>query len=147
MSRFALVVLAVLPVVVGCSSGSPTTPSPAAGPLAGVWTGTVSRPAGSIDMRLTLQESRFGAAYVISGRYEARDAAGTTTGGVGGGLLQSAATLTLTPDTPSPCGVAQPFPPGQFLLSLTLDSTGMAGPAVLTLCGGSQPGVARLTKP
>ena len=146
MSRIAWIVFAVLPVVAGCSSGSPTAPSPPPGPLAGAWIGTLTQPAGSIEVRLNLTDSAFGAAYLISGRYDARDAEGTTSGGVGGGLLQGAATLTLTPDTAPPCSLAQPFPPGQVLLQLVLDGRRMAGPAVLTLCGGSEPGTAALTK-
>lgn len=122
------------------------TPTPPPGPMSGVWLGTATAPGTSMNVRLELQDSPFGSAYNISGRYESRAGTATTVGNAVGVLFQSTVSLNLTPTPPSPCGVSQAFPAGQLLLQLTLDGARMSGEGAFTLCGGSERAQAAFAK-
>jgi hypothetical protein len=139
-------VLVMAVVTTACSRSSPTTPTPPPGPMSGVWLGTATAPGTSMSLRLELQDSPFGGAYNISGRFESLAGTTTTVGSAVGVLFQGSASLNLTPTPAPPCNVAQPFPAGQLLLQLTLDGTRLSGEGALTRCGGSDRAQAAFTK-
>ena len=138
--------LAVL-TLCACSGSSPTEPSRGTGPLTGTWTGRLERAGTAQVMQLELTDEPFGSGFVVNGRYTASDNTGTSTGTLGGILINGVVDLTLKPFNPPVCGTL-PFvvPVGDVLLSLTVAARQMSGSAVVVQCAGALIGTATFAK-
>jgi hypothetical protein len=142
-----VVVVAVAAQMVGCgkSEVTPTGPSTVVGPLTGVWTGTLTRPGSTQSVRVELTEV-FVFGFIANGTYVVTDSSGTTSGTAGGVASGASVSLILTPSTPPPCSIVQPFLPGQVGMVLSLDGNRMTGDATFMLCGSAVRGTATLTR-
>jgi hypothetical protein len=144
--KSCLSALAVL-TLCACSGSSPTEPSRASGPLTGTWTGRLERAGAAQAMQLDLTDEPFGSGYIVNGRYTASDDTGTSTGILGGIVINGEVNLTLKPFNPPVCGTL-PFvvPAGDVVLSLTVTGRQMSGSAVVVQCAGALTGTATFTR-
>ena len=125
-----------------CGRSSPTAPTPAAGPYAGTWAGSLTDADGTVAVRFEMQDRRVDASRsLLSGVW--RLTPGGPSGALSGTVTGGTATLVLTPDRPEACPSPTPFPHavGTYVApALTIAPARLSGSYQRATCTGSVAG-------